>query len=336
MRTRRRAGFTLIELLVVIAIIAILIALLLPAVQQAREAARRTQCRNKLKQFGLALHNYHDTHQVLPASPVADVMDAAGTGFEGWNGWSGVTMLLPYIDQAPLYNTLLLNQYWDRTTQNQTGTRQPIAAFTCNSDPMSGKKPQGSSSPISYALSAGPVATWHVTNSPGPFSRWSSHNFSSFTDGTSTTILMSELRIGLNDGTRDISWRVVDPSFSGSTTFTATQSEVNRARAYHTSCLALLPTAPNNDSDDIGRWWSSGRCGWGPWFNTIMPPNMDPHCDNDASVTDTRFQTAQSYHTGGVHVLMGDGAVKFVSENVDQMLWIATGSIRGGETSTIQ
>src|SRR5688572_16336833 len=103
MPRQRKRGFTLIELLVVIAIIAILIALLLPAVQQAREAARRTQCKNHLKQFGLAIHNYHDTHRAFPRL----TSGSQGTGFgTEWRGFSAHVMLLPYIDQAPLYNQI--------------------------------------------------------------------------------------------------------------------------------------------------------------------------------------------------------------------------------------
>src|SRR3954447_24995498 len=112
MHRRRRTGFTLIELLVVIAIIAILIALLLPAVQQAREAARRTQCRNNLKQMGLAMHNYHDVFNCFPPGylgyPAAAGQDCSAVRntapfAQGW-GWG--TYLLPYLDQAPLYNSL--------------------------------------------------------------------------------------------------------------------------------------------------------------------------------------------------------------------------------------
>src|SRR4051812_30971338 len=105
-RVRFRA-FTLIELLVVIAIIAILIALLLPAVQQAREAARRTQCRNNLKQMGLALHNYHDTYRLFPASYYRDWPHNSSTNpTAGRPGWGWAVMLLPYMDQGPLFNAL--------------------------------------------------------------------------------------------------------------------------------------------------------------------------------------------------------------------------------------
>jgi prepilin-type N-terminal cleavage/methylation domain-containing protein len=106
----RRRGFTLIELLVVIAIIAVLIALLLPAVQQAREAARRTQCKNNMKQLGLAMHNYHDTFRVFPPGWIAvDPATNAQSAHEGISGFGWGTMLLPQIDQSPLYNQLNLN-----------------------------------------------------------------------------------------------------------------------------------------------------------------------------------------------------------------------------------
>ena len=104
MRTRKRIGFTLIELLVVIAIIAILVALLLPAVQQAREAARRTQCKNNLKQIGLAMHNYESTYGRLPCAMYSDVDDSAGCDDDGFGF---LYMLLPYIDQAPLFNQMV-------------------------------------------------------------------------------------------------------------------------------------------------------------------------------------------------------------------------------------
>src|SRR6188768_3507660 len=103
--SRRKSGFTLIELLVVIAIIAILIALLLPAVQQAREAARRTQCKNHLKQMGLALHNYHDAHQVFPPGATSCIPCAAYQT-DGRTGHALYADILPYMDQAPLYNRL--------------------------------------------------------------------------------------------------------------------------------------------------------------------------------------------------------------------------------------
>ena len=128
-----RRGFTLIELLVVIAIIAILISLLLPAVQQAREAARRSQCANNLKQIGIAMHSYHDAYQSLPW----------GSGPYGWNDWSMHILLLPYMEQGPVYASLnfnLLNQGDTASYQgylaNTTGVCVRIAGFLCPSAPV--------------------------------------------------------------------------------------------------------------------------------------------------------------------------------------------------------
>jgi prepilin-type N-terminal cleavage/methylation domain-containing protein len=127
----RNRAFTLIELLVVIAIIAVLIALLLPAVQQAREAARRTQCRNNLKQIGLALHNYHDNFQTLPPGWIG--VTAGQADVSGTNGWSCFARLLPQIDQGPLYNQIDFNSSVG-SNANATVRTTPLAAFRCASD----------------------------------------------------------------------------------------------------------------------------------------------------------------------------------------------------------
>jgi prepilin-type N-terminal cleavage/methylation domain-containing protein len=167
-RSQRR-GFTLIELLVVIAIIAILIALLLPAVQQAREAARRTQCRNNLKQIGLALHNYHDTFNIFPYSVMnPGVCANAASPFRpatrlGHRGWS---LLLPYIDQAPLYNTINFNFSATEVQRagvtgvlvgtvapdNSAAFSRSLAAFLCPSD--AGDKFYRGTDAVHYAISA--------------------------------------------------------------------------------------------------------------------------------------------------------------------------------------
>ena len=144
---RSRRGFTLIELLVVIAIIAVLIALLLPAVQQAREAARRTQCRNNLKQLGVALHNYHDTHRVFPLACIRG-LQGSSANIEGFGTW--LVYLFPYIDQTPLYNTFNfpyvggtygLGSYG---TVNMATVNIPIQALMCPSDPDAKVKNFGS------------------------------------------------------------------------------------------------------------------------------------------------------------------------------------------------
>lgn len=332
--TRYRRGFTLIELLVVIAIIAVLVALLLPAVQQAREAARRSACKNNLKQVGLALHNYHDTHNTLPGSPMGRTRD------NGWNVWSGMSMILPFMDQAPLYNQIDFNRGPRQAPNNGSIHRSVIPAYLCPSDPGSGSRPQGDSGPCSYALSSGPVTAWGVGNRPraGIFTYRSSTRFTYIKDGTSNTIMASEVQIGLNDGDQTaVSYR---NHTAGDLTFTGTghsriadnsQTSIDAIRAYHQACRAALPITHSGDNDDAGRYWGAARNFWGPWFNTLMPPNSPTNCDNDASVSEVRIKSASSHHTGGVHALMADGAVRFISENLDQGTWISLGSKGGAE-----
>lgn len=339
----RRSGFTLIELLVVIAIIAVLVALLLPAVQQAREAARRSACKNNLKQIGLAMHNYHDTHGTLPGNEMGCIY--RGGNRNCWEGWSGLAMILPFVDQAPLYNTLNFNTYWNVAGPNQNATRTALPAFLCPSDPGSSGKPHPSSGPASYVLSAGPMSSWYVSRikPPGPFMRESSTRFRDVKDGTSNTILGSEVQVGLWDNdTRALSHRVTGTGnltgaigTANGRIFDSRQQNLDTIRAYHNSCRATgegLTTKQNADNDRAGRFWTSGRVFWGPWFNTLMPPNTPYNCDNDTSVTTMDIKSASSHHTGGVHVVLCDGAVKFISENIDHGTWVGLGSVRGGET----
>ena len=343
MKRVRIRGFTLIELLVVIAIIAILIALLLPAVQQAREAARRSQCRSNLKQLGIALANYHETHGVWPGNEVGCVKSSDGSATNCWEGWSGLAMLLPFMDQAALYNTIDFDHYWLSGGQNAAASRTVIAGFQCPSDPMSGNsRPQTDSGPTCYAFSMGPASSWDVKPPPGPFSKESSVQESQVKDGTSNTIAMSEMRIGSNSGanTRDETYRVssglgdlTSTGMYNSRAFNSSTANLNAINTYFAQCKTQFaaPWTFSGSDDDVGRFWSSGRWAWGPMINTLVTPNQGPHCDNDTSETEVRIKVTQSYHAGGVNVLMLDGAVRFVTDSVDQGVWISAGSIRGGE-----
>lgn len=350
-----KRGFTLIELLVVIAIIAILIALLLPAVQQAREAARRTECKNKMKQIGLAMHNYHDAAESLPGSPQARVLrcDPGDYRNGSWIGWSGLAMILPYIEQATLYNKANFSIDYDEhlacggqpANGNRSVNRTLLSEYMCPSDPMSGRRPQGAgSAPTSYALSAGPAADWAVTPPVGPFSFRSSIRLSDIKDGTSNTIMAAEVKIGDNAQLRDERYRVNsagdlrNPRITSTAgardhTFDSRAADLQVLKDYHAACRAQLDTAPTDSgSDDAGRWWATAMTFYGPWFNTLMPPNTEVHCDRDTSETVMMMKHTQSYHTGGVQVLLCDGSVKFVTENIDHGLWVGAGTIRGSET----
>ena len=341
MRRYRKSGFTLIELLVVIAIIAILIALLLPAVQQAREAARRTECKNKLKQLGLALHNYHDTHGTFPGNEVGCIIRSGSRNC--WEGWSGLAMILPYIDQAPLYNNANFNTYW-LTGSNTAVSRTFIPAFICPSDPNGGGKIDNNSGPTSYCLSAGPASTWHLArrHMVGMFSRESSVRVRDVKDGTSNTVMASEVQIGDWGGAANanlyLSYRnsslgaLTSTGMANNRQFNTSAANLAAIQTYHATCLAGLSSSTNGNDDEAGRFWSSGRVHWGPWFNTLMVPNTQGNCDDDTSVTTMDIKNASSWHEGGVQVLLADGSVRFASENIDHATWVGLGSIKGGET----
>ncbi len=205
---KKRTGFTLIELLVVIAIIAILIALLLPAVQQAREAARRSTCKNNLKQIGLALHNYHDTHRSFPPSYVDNY--PAGTPFLNNDlGWG--TFILPYMDQGPLYNNIsssgAMDVDWttvaDMTTGSTAYAKSVLPAFICPSDPMGGVNTKiGSYGKSNYKVVRS-VISYPVV----------ARRLRDFTDGASNTLVVGEsdtqdhigsIWVGKNSNSREV------------------------------------------------------------------------------------------------------------------------------------
>jgi prepilin-type N-terminal cleavage/methylation domain-containing protein len=332
-RLNRGRGFTLIELLVVIAIIAILIALLLPAVQQAREAARRTQCRNNLKQLGIALHNYHDSFNLFPLAHIR-CWDG-GTGVSGWRGYSLHTMCLPYVDQAPLYNQINFNTYFDWTGAGITNTvqrRTRIAAFLCPSDsPFPGSADRGNNN---YAGSMGPSFGQYVTplgSRDGFFNFDVIVRMGDIRDGTSNTVAMSEQLVGDNNNGAYTPGDVVRGiAYTGSTKYKPTRADLD---TYGAACSTTAALA--NQHSHNGREWMIGMPAQ-TLFNTAAPPNHKfptcQECTGCGWMDSQGIFPARSRHTGGVHTLMGDGAVRFTSDNIDLGIWQAVGSIRGNET----
>ncbi|HWL09389.1 MAG TPA: DUF1559 domain-containing protein [Planctomicrobium sp.] len=341
----RQGGFTLIELLVVIAIIAILVALLLPAVQQAREAARRSQCKNNLKQLGLALHNYHDTYQMFP---IRSGGTHTGTHYNDIR-LSGMVGLLPYVDQSPLFQ-----QISGSLTINTT-TYPPMGPFPWTADytPWTAKIPAFLCPSAGNNRLADTIGDNHYffcggdsvdmggrdnvnlgRNPRGVFGYQMSSKIANITDGTSSTILMSERRIPVT--TTDL----------GNTKY--------GAHATASACRATATGASYSSSSNLGGWvgsrWPDGGVTYAA-FNTILPPNS-PSCYFAGTTNrdgDDGYHSAGSAHTGGAHVLMGDGAVRFVSDNIDSGnlgasprtadipgqspfgVWGALGSKNGGE-----
>lgn len=318
-------GFTLIELLVVIAIIAILIALLLPAVQQAREAARRTQCRNNLKQIGLALHNYHDVYNMFPPGRVRNSYATPDAWYSGNIAW--LPRLLPYIDQAPLFNRIDWNLGQGTSgTDGNSGVngaspngarRQIIPAFRCPSDPgnglvpwtdplgnrVTGAAPDGSYASTNYAGNVGRT-TRLSTTPPGLFGQNTKIGIRDILDGTSNTLAVSEIVIGFHRiSTNDTGTNTVcDPG-----------------------------AKDTSGSRQAGMSWFYSYFPQTSFFNTFVGPNN--RLSFDCGVNSDRVNAAaRSLHVGGVHALLGDGTVRFVSENINLGTWNNLGDRADGNT----
>ncbi|MCA9066691.1 MAG: DUF1559 domain-containing protein, partial [Planctomycetaceae bacterium] len=304
--------------------------------------------------LGLALHNYEGTYKMFPPSPVGQPTEAVGGRYlQNWLAWSGVAMLLPYMEQDNVYKRANFNYRWDNnnggTVNNSVVARQRIENLLCPSDPGGNARYTANMGPTSYNLSAGPCSNWSVgTRKPGLVTLHVGSRMGDITDGTSNSIAMSESKLGLNLGQWDpnkrprVDWyrvvtgnRLQRSNNAAGRVWQGTQAHATLIKQwYESECLAKYDSGSgwNGASDEQGRFWAAGRVYWGPWFNTLMPPNAGPSCDVDSSVTDMDLKNASSYHTGGVTVLLCDGSVKFVTENIDHVLWIGAGSINGGET----
>ncbi len=329
---RMRIGFTLVELLVVIAIIGILVGLLLPAVQAAREAARRMQCSNNLKQVGLALHMHIDTKKSLPAN-----------GNYAWNGsavnttnaWSGMARILPYLEQENLFRGIDFTVSY--STQPNISSKR-VGTFMCPSEVND--KGHGTDAnfgnrywPINYALNSGTwsiltaKSTWMRTGD-GAFGPNCTYRTSDFTDGLSNTLAVAEVKAFTN--------RV--PGASTTATFPL-------ALAAPTT-LASLPLGTFNPSSFTHVEWVDGKV-HETGFTTVFTPNAQVTLKNggvdyevdlvlatESNVGDTYAAvTSRSYHTGGVNALFMDGSVHFISNSIQLDIWRAFGTRARGEVA---
>jgi len=300
----KRRGFTLIELLVVIAIIAILIALLLPAVQQAREAARRTQCRNNLKQLGIAVHNYYDQFSSFPL--------LAAT----WDyGYSPQAQLLPFLEQANLHDLIDFNEPlmvglpWDPDLNPALAlaAATPVAVFICPSDAGEvmyqtdkGELFAGGN----YLMNGGSglELNYCTQENDGLFWRGSSLKFKDLTDGTTSTVLIAETLFGLRgEDTTDL----IDPqrqmkrvSGGGACTVDADVLETYPASVY--------------EGRRAGQWIRSTG------YQTLVNAHFSPNSQEPDVTHHGEYLTGpRSLHTGGANILLCDGSVHFISENVN-------------------
>ncbi|AGA24651.1 DUF1559 domain-containing protein [Singulisphaera acidiphila] len=301
-------GFTLIELLVVIAIIAVLIGLLLPAVQSAREAARRIQCTNNLKQVGLALHNYVGTHELLPPGRGATPLV-----------WSSLASLLPFLEGSTVYNTLNFS-ITPLDVSNSTGVATIISTFLCPSDTKQDRI-AATYGPNNYLANVGTGLQNGGSFRPqdgteeidGLFFDRSSIRFAAITDGLSNTAAFSETIKG--DGIGSSGLKARDP-----------------IRQY-----ALGSGLPVTDSFCAGltMWLGTRAQEWGrgsftyTTFNHFLTPNS-ASSDCISGATGGRM-AARSFHSGGVNVLIADGHIRFVKNSISLATWRAIATRSGGE-----
>jgi len=332
----RRWAFTLVEVLVVIAIIGILIALLLPAVQAAREAARRSQCNNNLKQIGLGFHNYIDKTKVFPAFgyPLASPPGTRGI----WEGPSSFVMILPYIEQSTIYNSWQWYASWDvrdatygvyDNAMDRPLARTKIATYKCPSD---SPYPDTNLAGCNYAGSAGPSVAWTGTlaDQVGVFRYNMETSFADIRDGTSNTVMASEQLCGDAETTKynvgDVVRGQAFPSGAPATFWTQAQLDT-----YGASCLGGI----SSHYGHTGREWAASMptqtiC------STMAPPNWQyPTCLSRADcgwMDSTGIYPPRSRHPGGVNVAMGDASVRFVSDTINLSTWQGLGSRAGGES----
>lgn len=313
---RRRTAFTLIELLVVIAIIAVLIALLLPAVQQAREAARRSQCKNNMKQMGLALHNYHDGFKVFPPGATSCIPCNGLYVGDGRTGHAMYADILPYLDQANIYNRLnwLLPGYaWYFSSvdpAHEAATMTILPVYICPSSTTKSfweYRPDVAGDFFNQALThyVGIAGSSRLeampcgsTSQGGTFMKNLSKGVRDMLDGTSNCMMVGEYS-GRAKGVA-----------GGKQTAAAALNRVNPVPWYG---FYECPPNPNPVSCP-----SNPPCATWHGYKTItFAPNLYWWSDGSAISTNINQQSLKSEHSGGIHVLMGDGAVRFLSENIN-------------------
>jgi prepilin-type N-terminal cleavage/methylation domain-containing protein/prepilin-type processing-associated H-X9-DG protein len=344
----RTHGFTLIELLVVIANIAVLIALLLPAVQAAREAARRMQCVNNLKQLGLAVHNYESTNGALPPQMVLTFTSAGAVGWK--STWSASSRVMTYLEQAALYNAINYNNKVSDVS-NATAVASQIKTFLCpsevNQQPyVATSASTGLTSTYGVSNYGWNVGTWYIfggyaSQAPtaGAIGSNLSRTFASFTDGLSNTLLASEVK------TYTPAYHDCGTIPNGAPTEPTAYPDVPTVLAslYAAPTAGCkLATAPPGLPGGGHTHWSNGNSFY-DGFTTALPPNtrsplgtvapdgdMSSEDEDDGGPTYGAV-TSRSYHPGGVNALFGDGSVKFLKNSINWQTWRALGTVAGGE-----
>jgi prepilin-type N-terminal cleavage/methylation domain-containing protein/prepilin-type processing-associated H-X9-DG protein len=352
MKAETRRGFTLIELLVVIAIIAVLIGLLLPAVQAAREAARRAQCVNNLKQMGLGMHNYHSAMDTFPSGGTEN-WSGTSYGNQAWGTWSAHALLLGYMEGQPLYNAANFNWVccWGDGDQgwrvNSTVTLATINNFICPSDGLSPVPTQNdmwTGNNNNYHGSLG-TSTNGYGESTGAFvGGGRAYGVGAFTDGTSNTIGFGEALVG--SGVREkVKWRSGPVLATQSATCTGGWCGVLDVSTNYAAVLTDLQVCQNGfenpDGKSHGRGFRWAENGQGfTLFSTIVPPSSNQYQFSQCALSrsspnsnayDGQYQNANSNHPGGANFLFCDGSVKFLKSTINIRTYWALGTKANGE-----
>ena len=348
-RRGRRVGFTLVELLVVVAIIAALVGLLLPGVQAAREAARRSECQNNLRQLALAAHNYHSAQNRFPIGRVNDLI---GTDANS-NQWSHIARLLPYLEQNGIFKNIDFNKKITDAV-NADAIRLAFPLLRCPSDidrltdPSDSRALAGiqknnykgnsgndtgevtTKTGVNILGGSPVVGTVYYEKNNGVFLTGRSVAIGDIIDGTSNTALFAEAVLGDGDNSK-----VSIPGDWFGSTATDRAALVTELAAINPNDPTTIPASQYSYS---GRTFIPGNF-IGTRYNHIAPPNgaslviatIAANADGSAFTSAGHATTASSRHTGGINLALADGSVRFIKNDIDISLWWALGSIAGEE-----